>query len=160
MELATLTGILRQPFRKEAMPLMNQASLLEPEAPPAPGPIPTPAQHDGELPMSKSLEQMLAERAALDAEIAKAQAAARDTAFSEIQRILENTGISISELHEYFPLRGGAVTEAKTKRAAPVAKYQDPNNRESTWSGRGRPAKWLKPYLDAGRKLEEFLIQH
>ena len=37
-------------------------------------------------------------------------------------------------------------------------KYRDPKSGE-TWSGRGRRAAWLKAYLDAGSKKEEFLIK-
>ena len=61
----------------------------------------------------------------------------------------------------------------KTKSAAPAAdqqpkkavkrvkvspKYQSEDGLQ-TWTGRGLKPKWLKAELDAGRKLEDFLIK-
>ncbi len=37
-------------------------------------------------------------------------------------------------------------------------KYRNPKNPEQTWSGRGKPPRWLSPQLRAGRKLDDFLI--
>lgn len=38
-------------------------------------------------------------------------------------------------------------------------KYRNPNNPAETWSGRGRPPRWLQPQLRSGRKLDDFLIE-
>jgi len=35
---------------------------------------------------------------------------------------------------------------------APV-RYRDPQNPENTWSGRGKPRKWLQELIDAGNKV-------
>jgi DNA-binding protein H-NS len=35
-------------------------------------------------------------------------------------------------------------------------KYKGPNG--ELWSGRGQPPNWMKPYLAAGKKKEDFLI--
>lgn len=43
------------------------------------------------------------------------------------------------------------------KKPRPI-KYQDPANSNNGWSGQGRTPRWLKQYLDAGKKLEDFLI--
>jgi len=37
-------------------------------------------------------------------------------------------------------------------------KYQNPENPDETWSGRGVSPRWLKAYLDQGRQKDEFLI--
>jgi len=49
--------------------------------------------------------------------------------------------------------------EAKPAKARkPVAiKYRNPETGD-TWTGRGRPSKWLKALEAAGRKREEFLV--
>jgi DNA-binding protein H-NS len=46
----------------------------------------------------------------------------------------------------------------RKKRDIPV-KYRDPENPENTWSGMGKPRRWLQQYLDQGRTLEEFAVQ-
>ena len=48
------------------------------------------------------------------------------------------------------PKRRGAAT-------API-KYRDPKNPQNTWSGRGRPAKWLKAKMDAGEDKEDYAV--
>ncbi|MEI3144152.1 MAG: H-NS family nucleoid-associated regulatory protein [Dakarella massiliensis] len=75
------------------------------------------------------------------------------------------TDITLEEL--------GATGASKTKSAAPAAdqqpkkavkrvkvspKYQSEDGLQ-TWTGRGLKPKWLKAELDAGRKLEDFLIK-
>ena len=37
-------------------------------------------------------------------------------------------------------------------------KYQNPMNPTETWSGRGRQPRWLGPQIQAGRRLDDFLI--
>lgn len=46
----------------------------------------------------------------------------------------------------------------KKKRIAAV-KFRDPDNPENTWSGLGKPKKWLQDKLDQGQVLDEFAIQ-
>lgn len=43
------------------------------------------------------------------------------------------------------------------KSGSVKAKYRDPKTNE-TWSGRGRMASWLKRRLDAGEKIEKYLV--
>ena len=45
---------------------------------------------------------------------------------------------------------------AKAKRKKPSPKYRGPDG--STWSGRGARPRWLTQAIQAGQKLEEFLI--
>lgn len=44
------------------------------------------------------------------------------------------------------------------KRVAVPVKYRDPAQPENTWSGRGRPARWLAAYLKQGKKLDAFKV--
>ena len=40
-----------------------------------------------------------------------------------------------------------------------AVKYRDPKNPENTWTGRGRPPRWLAAALKGGKaKKEDFLI--
>lgn len=54
------------------------------------------------------------------------------------------------------------VAHARRRRAdagmpAPV-KYRDPRNSQNTWSGRGRPARWLTELEAKGHKRTEFAV--
>jgi DNA-binding protein H-NS len=37
-------------------------------------------------------------------------------------------------------------------------KYQNPENPMQIWSGRGKQPRWLGPQIQAGRQLDDFLI--
>jgi DNA-binding protein H-NS len=50
--------------------------------------------------------------------------------------------------------RGSAL---KGRKVAP--KYRNPKNRSETWAGRGATPRWLRAYLKAGKKLEDFQIK-
>jgi len=47
--------------------------------------------------------------------------------------------------------------DEETGREGVKVKYRDPVTNE-TWSGRGRMANWLKKKLDAGEKIEKYLV--
>ena len=44
-----------------------------------------------------------------------------------------------------------------SRNGAVKAKYRDPKTNEA-WSGRGRMANWLKSKLEAGEKIEKYLV--
>lgn len=44
-------------------------------------------------------------------------------------------------------------------RSVVAAKYRNPEKPEETWSGRGKMARWLREKLEAGGKLEDFLVR-
>lgn len=119
---------------------------------------------------------MLNENKQLDAKIQKARELQRQTealmkdikrtAIKEIHQCMSRYNITLEEL--------GATGASKTKSAAPrladqqpkkavkrvkvSPKYQSEDGLQ-TWTGRGLKPKWLKAELDAGRKLEDFLIK-
>jgi DNA-binding protein H-NS len=68
----------------------------------------------------------------------------------------------VEAIRPHFPEKGKRGRGAKKTRAdagkKAEPKYRDPKTGE-TWTGRGRPAGWLKAYLDAGKKKEDFLIK-
>src|SRR6202048_2108976 len=61
---------------------------------------------------------------------------------------------------------GRAALEVSQSRAArrkypPVLpKYQNPSDPSETWAGRGKQPRWLVSQLKAGKKIDDFLIQH
>jgi DNA-binding protein H-NS len=48
----------------------------------------------------------------------------------------------------------------RTRRPYPKVfpKYQNPNNPSETWAGRGKQPRWVRAQLNAGKKLEHFLV--
>ena len=48
---------------------------------------------------------------------------------------------------------------ADNVRRSPVPpKYRNPENPMEIWSGRGKQPRWLGPQIQAGRRLDDFLI--
>ena len=88
------------------------------------------------------IKELFALKARLDG-LVTARRAEVQTQFTEQ---LELYGLTIEE-----------VTPKKKKRNFPV-KYRDPENDANTWSGMGKPKKWLQNYLDQGRALEDFAV--
>lgn len=58
-----------------------------------------------------------------------------------------------------FPTLGDPFTSAGLDGRTQVKpKYRNPENPGQTWSGRGRMALWLREKIEAGRRLEDFLV--
>ena len=49
-------------------------------------------------------------------------------------------------------------SEGDDRRRAVHPKYQNPDNPEENWSGRGRKPKWVEEKLAAGQSLDELAI--
>ena len=64
-----------------------------------------------------------------------------------IASLAENAGFSVGEL---FGARG------RGKSAA--IKFQNPDNRSETWTGRGRKPNWLVAKLNKGAKIQDFAV--
>jgi hypothetical protein len=72
------------------------------------------------------------------------------------------TGVEVvGAIRPHFPEKGRRKGAKKTR--ADAGKKAEPKDRDpktgETWSGRGRPAGWLKAYMDAGKRKEDFLIK-
>jgi len=52
--------------------------------------------------------------------------------------------------------RGRATKASKSPAIAP--KYRNPSNADETWSGRGKPPRWMSALLSEGKSKDEFLI--
>lgn len=102
--------------------------------------------------MTKSLQDLIAQRAALDAQIAEAQAAERADAIQKVRSLMADFGLTVEDLSMRAP-RGGRSSEPSKI----AAKYRDPET-GATWSGRGLKPKWLAARIEAGKKLEEFAV--
>ncbi|HDR9512082.1 histone [Burkholderia cepacia] len=77
--------------------------------------------------------ELLAKRAALEAEINAAKETARESALKEVRKLVGEFDISAREVY-------GARQPHKRGRTDP--KYRHPET-GATWSGRGRPPAWI-----------------
>jgi len=77
--------------------------------------------------------------------------------------------------HRLAKLSGGRFEQTRNRHAAlnvgerrvgrrkypPVLpKFQNPNDPSETWAGRGKQPRWLVSQLKAGKKINDFLIDH
>ncbi|MBT8419644.1 MAG: H-NS histone family protein [Gammaproteobacteria bacterium] len=67
----------------------------------------------------------------------------------EIRQMVSDKGFSMGEIFN----------EPELIKKSPVApKYQNPDNPEQKWSGRGRQPHWIAAHLEQGKTLEDMLI--
>ncbi|MBN3804127.1 H-NS histone family protein [Paraburkholderia sp. Ac-20336] len=97
-----------------------------------------------------SYKELLAQREKLEKQIEEAKSREYAEVLNEIKQKMVDYGISLSEL-------GGGRAAKSVKAARPRAgvapKYRDPES-GNTWSGRGKPPRWI-----AGLDREKFLIE-
>ncbi|MBV8125931.1 MAG: H-NS histone family protein [Burkholderiaceae bacterium] len=96
-----------------------------------------------------TLQDLLAQRAALEKQIFETQNRERTEAINKIQTLMSEYGLTVADLESRKP------KAAKTAKVA--AKYVNKATGES-WTGRGLQPKWLKAALGAGAKLEDFAV--
>lgn len=100
-----------------------------------------------------SLKDLIAQRDALDAQIAQTKQLELAGAIQQVRDLMEQYGLTAADLSSTRAPRG-----SKVKAASKVAaKYQDKDT-GATWSGRGLKPKWLSSKIEAGAKLEDFTI--
>ena len=97
-----------------------------------------------------TLSELLAQKAALDKQIAQTQREERESAIAKIHTLMVEYGLSSADLGK----RTGKKTVAGSKVAA---KYRNKASGD-TWSGRGLQPRWLKAALAAGKKLSDFAV--
>jgi DNA-binding protein H-NS len=103
-----------------------------------------------------TLNDLLAQKAALEKQIIEAQREERSSAVAQVKALMSQYGLTLADLGGRTP-----ATAPKTARAAGgrkvAAKYRDPATGD-TWSGRGLQPNWLKAALAAGRSLADFAL--
>jgi DNA-binding protein H-NS len=97
-----------------------------------------------------SVSELLAQKAALEQQIADAQRAQRADAVSRVRALMAEHGLTLADL-------SAKSAAGKRSGAKVAAKYRDAAT-GNTWSGRGLQPKWLKAALASGRKIGDFTI--
>lgn len=97
------------------------------------------------------LADLLAQKEALDRQIAQVQKEERGTAIAQARSLVAEYHLSAAEL--------GFGPKAKTPPATSkvAAKYRDTASGQ-TWSGRGLQPRWLKAAIASGKKLSDFAV--
>jgi DNA-binding protein H-NS len=96
-----------------------------------------------------SYKELLAQREKLEKQIEEAKSREYAEVLNEIKQKMADYGITLAELGG----GRGKNVKAGRPRAGVAPKYRDPDS-GSTWSGRGKPPRWI-----AGQDREKFLIQ-
>ena len=99
-----------------------------------------------------SIQDLLAQKAALEKQIAEAQRAAKADAIAKVKALMAEYGLSAADLS------GKASAAPKAEGGKKVAaKYRDPASGQ-TWTGRGLKPKWLQAALAGGKTLDDFAL--
>lgn len=102
--------------------------------------------------MSKStITDLLAQKAALEKQIADAQREQRSEAIAQVKALMTEYGLTLADIGS----RSAAAPRRSTGKVA--AKYRNSATGE-TWSGRGLQPNWLKAALASGRSLSDFAV--
>jgi len=108
-----------------------------------------------EITLTASLQQLLAQRAEIEKQIADAQREERGTAIAKVKALMAEFGLTAADITAKATTARAPGTGKSTGKVAP--KYRNGATGE-TWTGRGLQPKWLKAALGAGAKLEDFAL--
>lgn len=92
--------------------------------------------------MTKTLKDLLAQRAQLDAAISEARKEASEEALKNVHELVAEFGFTAQQVFPWKPI---------VKKVTP--KYRDEKS-GATWTGRGRAPDWI-----AGKNRDDFLIE-
>jgi DNA-binding protein H-NS len=102
-------------------------------------------------PEKLSYDELLTQRQAIDEELDKRSDTELAVLKHKLERIAQIRGVQVMDLFV-------EPKKDRKKRELPP-KYINPDNPAETWTGIGKPKKWLQEKLDAGRALDDFAIQ-
>ena len=102
-----------------------------------------------------SLQDLLAQRAEIEKQIADAQREERTAAIAKVRALMAEHGLTAADLTAKSSAPRAAGSGKASGKVAP--KYRNAATGE-TWTGRGLQPKWLKAAIAGGAKLEDFAI--
>jgi DNA-binding protein H-NS len=98
------------------------------------------------------LTDLLAQKAALEQQIADVQREQRSDAVAKVKAMMAEYGLTLADLGS-----SGKAAAPKKATSKVAAKFHNPATGD-TWSGRGLKPKWLTAALASGRALSEFAV--
>jgi DNA-binding protein H-NS len=99
-----------------------------------------------------TLSDLLAQKAAIEKQIADTQREERGTAIAKVKSLMAEYGLSLADLGTR-----ALPTAATTASKKVAAKYRNAATGD-TWSGRGLKPNWLKAALATGHNLTDFAV--
>lgn len=99
-----------------------------------------------------SLQELLAQKDALEKEIESTKRQARSEAVAKVRALMAEHGLTVADIS----VKAASKTSARAGAKVAV-KYRDPATGDS-WSGRGLQPRWLRAALASGRKISDFLV--
>lgn len=109
-----------------------------------------------------SLSELLAQKAALEKQIAEYQRAQRGEAIAKVKALMAEHGLTLADLGSSKAAPAAAPAAPAPKKSAAAGrkiapKYRNPATGD-TWSGRGLKPKWLVAALAGGKTLADFAV--
>lgn len=102
-----------------------------------------------------SLNELLAQKASLEKQIADAQRAERGDAITRVKTLMAEYGLTLTDLGPRATAAPRRASGSTGNKVAP--KYRHPTTGQ-TWSGRGLKPTWLAAALADGKSLADFAI--
>ena len=102
--------------------------------------------------MSASLQELIAQRDALERQIELTKKQNRSDAIAKVRALMNEYGLTTADLST----RSAPKSTARKGAKVPV-KYRNKTTGD-TWSGRGLRPRWLNAAVAAGRKIQEFAV--
>jgi len=99
-----------------------------------------------------TIEQMTLLQQEIEKHKTTARQRARKAAKERIAQILDDVGLTVSDLPDLFPSLARSGSKAR-------AAYRHPQKPRLTWSGKGRRPAWVVEYLaDDGHRLQDLVV--
>jgi DNA-binding protein H-NS len=98
------------------------------------------------------LSELLAQKAALEQQIADVQREQHADAVARVKALMAEYGLTLADISS-----GKAAAAPKKASSKVAAKFHNPATGD-TWSGRGLKPKWLTAALASGRALSDFAV--
>ena len=114
----------------------------------------TPLQTEDLMAKKPTYAELKAQRDRLDKQLSELFEDTKADFKTRVSKEADELGIDVLELFGNRSKNG----PGKGRNGAVTVKYRDPKNPENTWSGRGRPARWLQEQIKKGRKQEDFRV--
>lgn len=102
----------------------------------------------------KELEKL---RADVDKALEKVAEGEKKAARLAAEKAAKSFGFSLEDLADVKVARRGPAKK-NDGRAKVAPKYQNPDNADEKWTGRGRKPKWVEAFLAKGGSLDDILI--
>lgn len=104
-----------------------------------------------------SINELLAQKAELERQIAEQTRNERASAVSQIKTLMSTYGLTPGDIvTDSAKVAKSQTREKSTPKGKVAPKYR--NEAGNTWSGRGLKPRWLTVALAAGATLEQFAI--